>query len=86
MQALTSPRASVGDVKEFKENIVREKSAEERSIISVGGRAEEADTDDEVEHQGVLAEGARGFLEHGLLEGLVTDDHLDGGNGILIEL
>lgn len=65
---------------------VGEKSAEERSIISVGGRAEEADADDEVEHQGVDAEGARWLLEHGLLEGLITNDHLDGGNGILIDL
>ena len=65
---------------------VGEKGAEERSIISVGGRAEEADTDDEVEHKRVGAEGARGLLEHGLLEGLITNYHLDGGNGILIEL
>lgn len=65
---------------------VCEKSAEERSIISVGGGAEEADADDGVEHQGVDAPGARGLLEHGLLEGLITNNHLDGSNGILVKL
>jgi hypothetical protein len=73
-------------VEEVLEVGVGEESSEERSIISVCGRAEEADADDEVEHHRVGAEGARGLLEHGLLEGLITNDHLDGGNGILIEL
>lgn len=73
-------------MEEVLEGWVGEKSSEERSIVSVGGRAEEADTDDEIEHKRVGAEGARGLLEHGLLEGLITSYHLDGGNGILIEL
>lgn len=46
--ALTSPDASVFDMEEVQENIVGEQSAEERSIISVGGGAEETDTDDGV--------------------------------------
>lgn len=55
----------------FKVRILQE-TVEQRPIIAIHGGAEEAAKTGKVEHDGSPAEGPRGFLDHGLIEGLVT--------------
>ena len=66
------------------EIVVGKESSEEGPVISVGSGAKKSHDDNEVEHHRVGTEGARRLLEHRLLESFITDDHLNGGNGLFL--
>jgi hypothetical protein len=77
--------AVIGNPKEVVEVLVGEKSTEEGTIITVGGRAAESYQADQ--NQEGRAEDMRGLLYLGLLEGLITNDDLGGGDlSLLLKL
>ena len=83
----TSPGTGVGDVEVGLKVLVGEKSTEERSIVTVGGRTAESDGADEVEADRCLGESAWRILDHGGLESLITENNLHLSNlGLLVEL